>query len=379
MSGFGTEKGVEDFLYVLIAAVVIMIAFAFITPLVPTGVQPGEMVEMEEFTLGSVGFIEEVPAKSITLGSFTVGMTQVETIRSFDRMEVQSSMFGRQGQKYTVVIPEWYKDLMEDVKIDFRVDSTNMYGNLVVKWNGRTVYQDEAHPRTYHVEVDKEYVENTNSLEVYCEGPGIMFWASTVYRLKDFKVNLEYGPIKLVPFEIFHNELQTFKKGEISFYAVGDAKLNIKVNGVSIYDQVPAGADSVEFQFTDVPLNLGDNILSFSTVGGPVQMFDTRLKVYLLANEISRKRTFDITAEEYNSLKQAIGKGRIEYVIDNVAREGSMRIRLNGNDLAVPVPVEGTNIVYFTSSQAQEGNNEVEFSATGSFSVSTVRIGIERV
>ncbi len=373
------EKGVEDFLYVLVAAIVIMIIFALISPLVPTGGTPGEMEKMEEFTLGSVGFIEEVPAKSIILGSFTVGRTQVETIRSFDRMEVQSSMFGRQGHKYTVVIPEWYRDLMEDIKIDFRVDSTNMYGNLVVKWNGKTIYQDEAHPRTYHVEVDRNYVENTNSLEVYCEGPGVMFWASTVYRLKDFKVNLEYGPVKLVPFELFQNELQAFNKGEISFYAVGDAELNIKVNGVNIYEQVPTGADSVEFQFTDVPLNMGDNILSFSTVGGPVQMFDTKLRVFLLTNEISRRRTFNISAEEYGSLRQATGKGRIEYVIENVAREGSMRIRLNGNDLAVPVPAEGTNIVYFTSNQAQEGENELEFSATGSFDVSTVRVGVERL
>ena len=379
MLGSKKEKGVEDFLYVLVAAIVIMVVFALISPLVPTGGVPGEFTAIEEFEMGSVGFIEEVPAKSITLGSFTVGMAQSQVLRSFDRMEVQASMFGQQGQKYTITVPEWYRELMDKVRIDFRVDSTNMYGDLIIKWNGKTVYQDKAHPRTYHIEVDRSYVENTNSLDVYCAGPGVMFWASTVYRLKDFKVNVEYGPIKLVPFEIFQNELQTFQRGEVSFYAVGDARLNIKVNGVDIYNQVPIGADTAEFQFTDVPLKMGDNIISFSTAGGPVQMFDTKLKVYLLTNEITRQRVFNVTDEQYTSLQQVTGKGRVEYVINNIAREGSMKIKLNGNDLAVPVPVVGTNIVYFSSDQAQEGLNTIDFSATGSFEVSTVKVGIEKV
>jgi len=371
---------VDDFVYVLAVAAVILIVMALVSPLLQPSLAPapGEINVIKEFTLGSVGYISEIPAKTLTLGSFTVGETQVENLKSISLLDVSASLLGGEKRTFIINVPGWYFDSMEKVTVSFNVDSTNMYGPLIVSWNGKIFYQDKAYPRAYRLEIDPQYVEEQNTLEIACGGPGMMFWANTVYVLKDLKVNLEYGPAKLYSFELYPSEIQSFKKGVLEFYGAGRGELSVKVNGVTVYKKIPKGADSVEFTFDTVPLNAGNNIVTLSTAGGSVQLFNAEMKIYLLANQITRERTFNITASDLASLKSGAVKGRIDYTIDKISREGPLKISLNGNALSVPTPVEGTNTVYFSYSDAQEGRNTLEFSSTGSFEISDVSIGWER-
>ena len=231
------RKGLDDFLWVLLIAFALMAVFYIISPLIPPpGPTEGEIVQVAEFSLGSVGFLDEVPAKDLSLGSFTVGRPVQDTLRQFSRMNVEKSLFGASDQKYTINVPDWYHQTMEKVILKFSVDNTNMYGNLIIRWNGKEFFSRLASPRGYTIEIDKTYVKESNTLEVMAGSPGLRFWATTVYKLKDFQVSVAYGPAKLYPFELYQNELQAFQKGELSFYSVGSANLNVKINGKEVID-----------------------------------------------------------------------------------------------------------------------------------------------
>jgi hypothetical protein len=190
-------------------------------------------------------------------------------------------------------------------------------------------------------------------------------------------VNLEYGPAKLISFEIFPRELEAWNKGEVSFYSTGSGALSIKINGKEIYNQRPGITNTVGFEYNDAPLKVGNNIISLSCPDGVLNLQDVNLKVFLLTNEVVRTRDFNITSVYYNFLKQG-KKGRIDYKIDSITREGTLRIKLNNRALSVPAPITGLNSVYFTADHANEGENTLEFSGTGSWYISDVGVGVER-
>ena len=364
---------IGDFGWLIVIAIALMAIFYFMTPLSST-VTPTGVKAIKEFTLGSVGYVEAIPAKTLVLGTFKVGQTQTNVLRSLPRLTLSSSLFGADSQEYVIDVPSWYHDSMEKLVINFNVAESNMYGNLVIKWNGREVFYETANPRGYSVEITPDYVEEQNTLVVMAEGPGMRFWANTIYDLRDLEVNLKYGPVKLYPFELFPNELQSFRNGEVQFYGSGPAKLLVKVNGKQIYYKTPTGQDSADFSFTDVPLSMGENILSFETREGIVDLFNTELKIFLLTNQITRSRSFNLTSQDQLAMSQKRFRGRVTYTVESIEREGSLSIKLNGNTLSVPQPAVGENTVYFTSGDSREGKNTVEFSGTGSFEISKVLI-----
>lgn len=370
-------KFMDPFAWLVVIAIILLAAFYFMTPMMPAGV-PGTMKPIKEFTLGSVGFVEAIPAKTFVLGTFKVGETQTNELRSLPRLTLSSSLFSADSQEYIIEVPAWYHDSMEKLTINFNVIESNMYGNLVVRWNGRDVFYDAANPRGYSIDIAPGYVEESNTLVIMAEGPGMRFWANTVYELRDVEVNLKYGPVKLYPFELFQNELQSFRNGEVNFYGSGTGRLLVKVNGKEIYYKTPAGQDTTSFSFSDAPLSIGENILSFETRDGTVDLFNTELRIFLLTNQIARTRSFNMTSQDYAAIEQGRFRGRLAYNVASIEREGPLTIKLNGNTLSSTVPVTGENSVHFTT-EAREGENVLEFTGTGSFDISKVVIELAAV
>jgi hypothetical protein len=369
-------KGVEDFVWVLIAAIVILLALSLLsgTYIAPV---PANVSYITTFSnLGSVGFLAELPAHIYSLDGLSIGIDQKENLKFFDNLQIESSWFGTQKADLVIAIPNWAKSWQKGVKISFDVSQTNKYGRLFIRWNGAEVFGQIANPRAYEIVIPKENIFDENKLEIGADGPGLMFWATTVYQLKAISIDLIYGPAKIVPFELTGPELEAFSKGSLSFYGWGDGNLSIKINGVEIYNKMPSGPDGVNFSMLNVPINLGQNIVSLYVPNGSVRLENTKLELWILTEKIEREKTFNITESQWTAL--AGGKGRIEFDVADIMRGGSIKIELNGNALAVPEVKKGINIVQFSSSQANKGLNKIKFSATGAFDIGDVRIGIER-
>ena len=219
-------------------------------------------------------------------------------------------------------------------------------------------------------------MKGSNTLEIYTDGPGFMFWASTVYILKNMNINLEYGPDKIIAFSMLPDEVSMFDKGQISFYASGTGNLKVKVNGVEIYSGAPKGVTTVEFDYLDTPIKSGSNIITFIDRDGVYSLHDVELKIYLLHNKSVIIRKFNITEENYSLLEKGLVKGRIDYRVETIARPGPLTIKLNGNTLGVFNPEEGWNSAEFDVNDAQLGENDIEFSGTGGYQISEIKIGL---
>ncbi len=367
----------EDFLYVLIAAIVFIAIMLLITAFVSFP-GPTMNVSIATFSVGEVGYLTDYPTKTLDLKSFSVGETQEESLKAIPRVEVYRNIFSAKTEKFVIEVPEWYETTMRGVKLNFNVyeQSSGQFSRLVIKWNGLEVFNYADAGTDQSIFIEKDRVKSSNSLEIDCEYNPWWFWATTTYALRNFNVNLEYGPERLIPFTLLVSELQGFNRGEINFDGSG-CDLVVKVNGIDVYQGTPSGETKIDFTYQDVPLTPGGNIVAFISTYGICNLRDAEFKIFLVGSQVVATRKFDLTAEHYNLLNQGF-TGKVNYKIDSIMRTGSLTIKLNGGSLSVPSPRTGWNSASFTYSDVGEGDNEVSFSGTGAFDIAEARIELER-
>lgn len=367
----------EDFIYVLVAAV----AFLGVMLLISLFVQfPGSTMNISVATLsvGEVGYLTDYPSKTIDLKTFSVGKTQTESLRAVPQIEVYRNLFTANSEKFVISVPEWYDTTMRGVRLDFNVyeQSSLQFSKLVIKWNGLEVFDYGDAGNEQSIFIEKERVKRSNTLEINAEYNPWWFWATSTYKLRNFNVNMEYGPERLIPFTMTANELQTFNRGEINFEGSG-CDLLVRVNGVDMYQGTPNGQTTIEFTYSEVPITPGGNIVAFISTDGICNFRNSNLKIFLVGSQVTASRTFELTSEHYNLLSQGFD-GKVNYMIDSVIRSGILEIKINGNTLSVPTARTGWNSAGFSASDVEEGENEITFSGTGAFDIDEARIELER-
>lgn len=375
----------DDFIWVFIAAVIVLIIVA-LAGLYMGGGGAGPAAPVSNYTLllndslGRVGFTGSSPIRTEDIGSFIAGEPQIENLKSITELEVATSLIGMEKREYTIGVQEEILPEVREVKISFDVDETNLYGNLVIKWNGKEVFNKKASVGHYSLVMEKDVVKTANSLEIYAEGPGLLFWASSIYALKDFRVNQVSGLAKIYVFSLSSGERNNFDKGEISFElgkrSPGN-KLLIEVNGITVFFKEPSLAEKVSFTYDDVPpdiLKAGNNNLVFSTETGSFNIMNAKLSIYSLTNIQVRKRSFDMDSD----MLEEFGIGILEIRVGKIVKDGDFQVKINSQELAGPALNEGLNSIIFGKDLLQEGRNDIEFSGTGAFDIPQVRIGFEK-
>lgn len=361
------RKGVEDFVWLLVIAIVILVVFSLISGSVL--LPPDEQLSViDEFSPGVVGFTTELPSQTILLGDLVVGQTQDQFLKGVLEMVVNQGAFGGTSQKFPVAVEDAFLELKKSVVVSFSVLEANPLGNLVITWNGKEFYNSKPSGKTI-VEIEKDAIKRTNQIEFVAEGPGIAFWDTTSYTIKNLEIDLEYGPQKIVPFDLLPSDLQSFDRGEVEFFGGGPGTLDVKINGFPIYADTPQGATEIEFDVTY--LNAGNNVLSFVSSDSN-SISGAFMNIFSFGNQLISKRSFELTEQDVTLIEQE--RGRIEIEVEEVQKAGSFEVRING-ELVESVPLEeGTTTISF--SEAEEGENSLEITATGTAVLSVVTIGI---
>ena len=135
----------DEFIVLIIVAFVIIGAMMLIgTPLAewaggewPGGGVTGNYKSLASFDLGRVGLSETEVSRTVSFGSFTLGQTQAETLKEMSTLGISQGYFGSDSKKFDIRVDQNVLNNMKDVKISFDMGEANLYGNLVIKWNGK--------------------------------------------------------------------------------------------------------------------------------------------------------------------------------------------------------------------------------------------------
>jgi hypothetical protein len=385
MVDMGMMKGIDEFIWVLAIALVLVVIFmgaAALTPYIPgggggnqsNGTSGGGGTIAAYSQIGFVGYSSSYAGQGINYGSFVVGQPQAENLKRATQLDICAGLWCDRKQEFSVSVPSYYMDTLRGVKISFAIYDTNQYGDLVVKWNGREFHRARSASQDYVISIDKDYVRDSNTLQIYAEGPGLMFWASTIYTLRDFKADVEYGPAVIRTFTLSQGELSAWNSGELNLYASGDkGQLRVRMNGNVVYQGMPYGQQAIALNYTNAGPKVGENLLVFDALGGGVfSLSNVQLKLYLLTNQIVKSKTFALSQADYSKL----GSGRITFYVNSAQRSGDMTMKLNGKYLSVPKISAGTNVVYFTRNEAAQGGNTLEMTGSGYWDIGDMTVAI---
>jgi hypothetical protein len=376
----------DEFVVLLIIALVIIgVIVAIGTPLadwasgnVNVG-GTGNFKTLASFDLGSVGQSGDEASRSVKFGSFTLGQTQSEPLKEMASLAVSQGYFGADPKKFEISVDQNLLNSLKDVRISFDMGETNLYGNLVFKWNDKVVFDKLANLNRYDIVIQPADVKESNTLEISAGTPGLYFWAATYYRMQGFRVVAEYGFEKFASFKVYPNELEAWDKGVLRFYTTSgqQGNLQVRLNGQQIYSSSsPEHVVAKELEFSEIgnSLKIGDNVLSFRS-DSVFELDDVRFDIYVTGGGAVKERYVNFTGADIGLLNGK-GKGRIEFNVDEVTKEGVLSVRINNRLLSSITPSPGKNTVGFVSGDVIEGTNTFAFSGTGGWDISGVKVGI---
>jgi len=367
------RKGYDDFILLLVIVFVILLILFLLTPwLSPIVTEPDE-VQLANFTIGDVGFVSETATRQENIGNIFVGETQFENLKNIYKTSIVTGMFGDDSDSYTINVPEYLTDTIRGIKITFTVKETNQYGDLNFIWNGKEIFSQRASVNQHTINIEKDMIVTSNSLEIKADGPGALFWANTVYELRDVSVDVDYGPSRIVTFDLQQSELDAWSKGSITFFATGSGDLTVKVNGVQLFRDDPLGHYAVDFALGDVPLYLGRNIISFSSAG-LINMQNAKLDIYLLSDKVVRTRFFDLSEEHYNLLESGQRTGEVRYYVTDIYMDGAIMLESETGLIGSGHPSTGWNSFDFDSTYFALGRNMLKFSGNGHWEITDVEV-----
>jgi len=193
--------------------------------------------------------VSEVKIKSrpILLGDinvkYSVGSENIATGRD---LELSRSYFSKTEEAMNISIPTKKLDITTDGYINLTIEGTENAENLVVVFNGYTLYNKKAGTGTLIVPIDGSLIGNKNSLLIYTVSPPwYEFWSKSVYKIKEFGFYINYQDVKERErlFDLKDEEITNFKyfrlTGRVSDYSQPLREMEMKINDQLVYSNIP--------------------------------------------------------------------------------------------------------------------------------------------
>ena len=361
----------DDFLIVLVIALALIVVFGFFFTNAPLPT-PKESLTLIDFDVGRVGYSSSVPSREINIGKFTAGLQQEETIRDIPVFDVSANILSADKKTYDVAVDKNVLKSLEKANINFNIKESNLYNNLVVEWNGEKVFDQKAQG-IQNIQIPKENISEQNILEIYTSGSWY-FWASTLYKIEDFKVKQEYGEARLIPFSISLSEFETLDRGDLKFVVTSKTSLGdliMKLNGNEIYNQYPSTIGEAKIDDPNLFV-IGNNVLSVVAKTGVFELSDVQLNLFSNIKTVTKQKNFDIDQARLDKLKDAL----VNLVVDvkTVEKQGSLVVELNENRIQLDIKDPGVKTVSFDKSYLKKGENKIIFKSTGNFEINKIKI-----
>ncbi|MFH1127655.1 MAG: hypothetical protein V1718_06110 [archaeon] len=375
----------EDFVKVFVVGL-----FIFALALVVLGQVPNEPVDdkkqidkdtiYSKESLGDIGLISS-RSRIIKLGSFDVGYTLgKDKAVTEDKALIENGWFRKNSKE--IRFPGLDAD---KAIIEFDVADMNDYGNLSISLNGDVIYTNITYPRKFMLVV--EDISPENNLIISAASSGFKFWAPTTYLLENINVVVEKfdDKTKVIPFEIFPYEYEGWGHGTLSFSVddtEGLADFMALINGKTVYEGRPLPGDIIEKEFTkkDMSLALGENLITFKTRKGVTyDLKNAELAIFYYAGGESNTKVVNFDADRWWKIlsETANVTGEIRFFVEKVNIDSGITVYFNDKTYHIPHLAENEWFsLEFTSEDLKEKDNELKFSATGSYRLDALEIKV---
>ncbi|MFH1682274.1 MAG: hypothetical protein ABIA37_00605 [Candidatus Woesearchaeota archaeon] len=234
-------------------------------------------------TPGTLSYISEREIEKV-IPSVSV-FTQTESKILIDKPSalVKKGVFSSQKEELYFEL----KDLTNTNKVllDFSIDSFE--GKLIITLNGQEIFNRETN-KISPLTLPKNLLQQNNNLVFEVSSPGIAFWSSNEYYLRNIKVVADITDTSSQEsrhlFYVNPDEVKSIEEIslKVSLTCIEMGKLTVKVNNYKVFSGVPQNCN--DLLYYTIPSNVienGSNWLSFSTEDGNYDIDNTLIKIKL--------------------------------------------------------------------------------------------------
>lgn len=231
--------------------------------------------------------------------------------------------------------------LADNVLLSF--DVTAHKGILYVTLNGAIVFEGEI--SGYNAEpilLDKDLLQQSNTLEFYAEGTGLAFWRLNDYSIQNLRIIADLTDLSgqeskvtfLLPSDFYNNADRLLIKFNPNCGA-GVGTLTVDLNNVEVFSGIPdCGIINTVEVSPKTGLREDENIISFRIEKGTylVDLISVNVKTKDSRNPVYY---FEIEEDDYEKLMQEdyYANLTLEFVASTDWKEGV--INLNGRQLSI--------------------------------------------
>ncbi len=235
---------------------------------------PGRIIYTKEKEIEKV-----IPSAHI----FTKVGSEVLTEREY--LTIKKGTFSSQEEEIYFSIAD--SERTENVLLDFNIESYK--GKLIILLNGKEIFKRETHT-IKPLKLPESLFAEENTLTFKVSSPGIAFWRTNQYELKNIKVVADVTDVSAQKskqfFHISLDESQNIEEAKLRFAlsCVPEkmGKVEVEINDHSIFSGFPENCEDI-FQY-DLPLDIikaGNNWISFKTDEGDYEIHHTAIQLEL--------------------------------------------------------------------------------------------------
>jgi len=191
----------------------------------------------------------------IELGGFKATYVKGTKIHELGSKEVSNGIFfGESKIKYYFEAPE-----IESAVIKFRVTRTNNLAPLSVRVNNKLVEQRLYAVGDYTVNVPKELLNESMTVELAAQSSLWQIWAPNIYNLRDVEITVKAFSFEPAEFQLdLAEEFITFKEARIEFSLEENVgRVAVVVNDKEIFNDFVRNEQSIAL--TKEQLKVGTN------------------------------------------------------------------------------------------------------------------------
>jgi len=229
-------------------------------------------------------------------------------------------------------------EAVDDLLLSFFTSDSE--GNLIVKLNGEEIYNAPAVDGAVQpLKLSKGSLQPDNLVTFVVSSPGLAFWHTNEVIVTNIKVTAAVTSREAEKssniFIVSETEKRNLDRVALTFQPsciVGDVgKLRIEVNEDVIYDAVPdCDVAMVPIEFSPLQVNQGENMVTFFTEKGSYQLSNVVIKSKLKGVDF-KTYYFDLSFEQYQSVKSGKMRVRMEMNFVDVTSEKVGKLIFNGN------------------------------------------------
>ncbi|MCX6816105.1 MAG: hypothetical protein NT120_04620 [Candidatus Aenigmarchaeota archaeon] len=204
------------------------------------------------------GYIEAV--KTFPVPQFSASnMIETKTTELVSRHVYSGLLFGEDK-----IVYDLSKSALQDVKIKFKITSTNELGRLMIKVNDNLIENKVFSPGEYEIKVPSELISDRMIITIEADSSYWKIWAPTLYRITDASITFTSYFSEASQFKFYLGEEYMnlrFAKVDVIF-TENVGKLLVDLNGRNVWNSPAANLQSIVLDKAN--LRLGDNIIRFA-------------------------------------------------------------------------------------------------------------------